>query len=72
MSQARKVCPICGKKGFFKLPNHLANIHKLSSEERQSYLIRAKRMPVDMASVLVELHKLNRLIEVHLCSFSSC
>ena len=68
----REVCPICGKKGLLKLSNYLANVHKLSSEERQSYLIRAKRMPVDIATVLTELRKLNRLIETLLCSFSSC
>ena len=72
MPPRRKVCPICGKKGLLKLSNHLANVHKLPSEERQSYLTRAKRMPVDIATVLTELHKLNRLIETHLCSFSSC
>ena len=64
MPRTRKVCPICGKKGLLKLSNHLANVHKLSSEERQSCLIRAKRTPVDIATVLIELRKLNRLIEV--------
>ena len=59
----QKICPICGKKGLLKLSNHLAIIHKLSSEERQSYLIRAKRMPVDITTVLTELRKLNKLIE---------
>ena len=63
MPRTRKVCLICGKKGLLKLSNHLANVHKLSSEERQSYLIRAKRTPVDIATVLIELRKLNRLIE---------
>ena len=72
MPRMRKVCPICGKKGLLKLSNHLANVHKLSSEERQSYLICAKRMPVDIATALTELRKLNRLIETHLCSFSTC
>ena len=28
--------PLCGKKGLLKLSNHLANVHKLSSEKRQS------------------------------------
>ena len=57
MPRTRKVCPICGQKGLLKLSNHLANVHKLSSEERQSYLIRAKRMPVDIATVLTELRR---------------
>ena len=64
MPRTRKVCPICGKKGLLKLSNHLANVHKLSSEERQSYLIRAMSMPVDIATVLIDLRKLNRLIQV--------
>ena len=63
MPRTRKVCHICGKNGVLKLSNHLANVHKLSSEERQSYLIRAKRMPVDTATVLTELRKLNRLYD---------
>ena len=71
MPRTRKVCLICGKKGLLKLSNHLANVHKLSSEERQSYFIRAKRMPVDIATVLTEFGKLNRLIETLLYSFSS-
>ena len=64
--------PYVGRKVYLNLSNHLANVHKLSSEERKSYLIRAKRMSVDIPTVLTELRKLNRLIETLLCSFSSC
>ena len=63
---------MCGKKGLLKLSNHLINVHKLSTQERQPYLIRAKKMPIDKATVLIELQKINRLIEKHLLSFSSC
>ena len=61
---------MCGKKGLLKLSNHLTNVHKLSTQERQPYLIRAKKMPIDRATVLIELRKINRLIEKHLLLFS--
>jgi hypothetical protein len=48
MPRTRKVCPMFGKKGLLKLSNHLANVHKLSTQERQPYLIRAKKMPTDI------------------------
>jgi hypothetical protein len=48
---------MCGKKGLLKLSNYLANVHKLSTQERQPYIIRAKKMPIDIATVLMELHK---------------
>jgi hypothetical protein len=67
MPRTRKVCPICGRKRLLKLSNHLANVHKLASHQRQPYLIRAKKIPADMETVL---YIINRLIETHLCSFS--
>ena len=54
MPRTRKVCRMCGKKGLLKLSNHLINVHKLSTQERQPYLIRAKKMPIDKATVLIE------------------
>ena len=49
---------MCGKKGLLKLSNHLTNVHKLSTQERQPYLIRAKKMPIDKATVLIEFQKI--------------
>ena len=57
MPRSRMVCPMCGKKGLLKLSNYLANVHKLSTQERQPYIIRAKKMPIDIATLLMELHK---------------
>ena len=44
------------EEGFIKIvkPIHLANVHKLSSEN-------AKKMPIDTATILTELHRLNKL-----------
>jgi hypothetical protein len=50
MPRTRKVCPICTKKGLLKLSNHLTSVHKLSTQERQPYLIRAKKMPIDKSN----------------------
>jgi hypothetical protein len=55
------------KKRLLKLSNHLANVHKLTTHQRQPYLIRAKKMPIDMEVVL---YMINRLVETHLRSFS--
>ena len=38
MPRTRKDCLLCGKKNLCKLSNHLADIHRLSSEERRIYL----------------------------------
>ena len=38
MPRTRKDCPLCGKRNLCKLSNHLADIHRLSSEERRVYL----------------------------------
>ena len=57
MPRTRKVCPICEKKDLLKLSNQLADVHKLSSEERQSYLIRATKMPIDIATVLAQTER---------------
>ena len=54
MPRTRKVCPICRKKGLLKLSNHLTSVHKLSTQERQPYLIRAKKMPIDRATVRID------------------
>jgi hypothetical protein len=41
------------------LANHLADVHELSSEERQpAYLIRAKPTALDLENVLAELYRL--------------
>jgi hypothetical protein len=58
MPRRRKHCPICGKKNLLKLSNHLADIHELSSEQRQPFLIRAKVTPLEI--VFAELYTLIR------------
>jgi hypothetical protein len=40
------------------LANHLADVHELSSQERQPYLIRAKPTALDLENVLTELYRL--------------
>ena len=60
MPWTRKECPVCGKKSLLRLANHLADVHQLSSEERQSHLIRARACPVDLEMLLKELHGLIR------------
>ena len=58
MPRRRKHCPICGKKNLLKLSNHLADMHELSSEQRQPFLIRAKVTPLEI--VFAELCTLIR------------
>jgi methylthioribose-1-phosphate isomerase len=58
MPRKCKDCPICGKRSLKRLANHLANVHELSSEERQPYLIRAKPTALDLENVLGELYRL--------------
>ncbi len=58
MPRRRKHCPICGRKNLLKLSNHLADIHELSSEQRQPFLIRAKVTPLEI--VFAELYTLIR------------
>ena len=53
-----KDCPICGKRALKRLANHLADVHELSSQERQPYLIRAKPTALDLENVLTELYRL--------------
>ena len=50
----RKDCPICGKRLLKRLANHLADVHELSIEERQPYLIRAKTTPLGLETILTE------------------
>ena len=38
MPRRRRNCPICGRENLAKLSNHLADMHGLSSEERQVHL----------------------------------
>lgn len=45
MPRKRKHCPICGKRNLLKVSTHLADIHELSSVQRQPFLIRAKVTP---------------------------
>ena len=59
MPRGRKDCPICGKRSLKRLANHLADVHELSIEERQPYLIRAKTTLLDLETILTELYKLN-------------
>ena len=59
MPRRRKHCAICGKRSL-RLANHLADVHELSIEEKQPYLIRAKTTPVDLKTILTELCKLIR------------
>ena len=57
MPRKRKDCPICGKQALKRLANHLADVHELSPEQRQPYLIRARATPMDLETVLNNLHK---------------
>lgn len=43
---------------------YMANVHQLSSEERQSHLIRARACPLDNEALLQELHRLIRNTKV--------
>ena len=47
MPRTRKDCPLFGKKNLCKLSNHLADIHRLSSEDRRIYLSDAKLFCAD-------------------------
>ena len=58
MASKCKGCPICGKRALRRLANHLADVHELSSQERQPYLIRAKPASVDLENVLTYLFRL--------------
>ena len=58
MSRRRKGCPICGKRSLKRLANHLADVHELSIEERQPYLIRTRTTSLDLETILTELYKL--------------
>ena len=59
MPRKCKDCPICGKRALKRLANHLADVHELSSQERQPYLIsRAKPTALDLENVLTELYRL--------------
>lgn len=58
MTRTRKDCPICGKKGLVKLSNHLADVHKLLSKERQRHFTRAKSTSLCLENITVELYKL--------------
>ncbi|CAB4022067.1 Hypothetical predicted protein, partial [Paramuricea clavata] len=52
-------CPIGGKRALKRLANHyLADVHELSSQERQPYLIRAKPTALDLENILAELYGL--------------
>ena len=59
MPRRRKDCPICGRRSLKRLANHLANVHELSIEERQPYLIRAKTTPLDFRN------NFNGIIQTH-------
>jgi hypothetical protein len=59
MPRKCKDCPICGKRALKRLANHLADVHELSSQERQPYLIRAKLTALDLENVLTELYRLS-------------
>ena len=52
-----KIVP-SGKRALKRLANHLADVHELSSQERQPYLIRAKPTALDLENVLAELYRL--------------
>ena len=58
MPHRHKDCPICGKRSLKRLANHLADVHELSIEERQPYLIQSKTTLVDLETILMELYKL--------------
>ena len=54
MHRKCKYCSICGKRAIKRFANHLADVHELSSEERQPYLIRANPTALDLENVLAE------------------
>ncbi len=58
MPRKCKDCPICCKRALKRLANHLADVHELSPQERQPYLIRAKPTALDLENVLTELYRL--------------
>ena len=58
MPRKCKDCSICCKRALKRLANHLADVHELSSEERQHYLILAKPTALDLEHVLAELYRL--------------
>ena len=58
MPRKCKDCPICGKRALKGLANHLADVHELSSDERQPYLIRAKPTALELENVLAEMYRL--------------
>ena len=58
MHRKCKDCSICGKRALKRLENHLADVHELSFEERQPYLIRANPTAIDLENVLAELYRL--------------
>ena len=58
MASKCKGCLICGKRALRRLANHLADVHELSSQERQPYLIRGKPASVDLENVLTYLFRL--------------
>ena len=58
MPRKCKDCPICGKRALKRLANHLADVHELSSQERQTYLICAKPTALDLENILSELYRL--------------
>ena len=58
MPRKCKDCPICGKRSLKRLANHLADVHELSSQERQPYLITAKPTALDLENILTELCRL--------------
>ena len=59
MPRKCKDCPICGKRALIKgLANHLADVHELSSDERQPYLIRAKSTALELENVLAKMYRL--------------
>ena len=59
MPRRRKDCPTCGKRSLKRLANHLADVHELSIEERQPYLIRAKTNPFRLGN------NFNGIIQTH-------
>jgi hypothetical protein len=60
MPRKCKNCPICGNRALKRLAHHLADVHELSSQERQPYLIRANPTALDLENVLAELYRLIR------------
>lgn len=61
MPRRRKDCPICGKRNLVKLSNHLADMHHLSCEDRQQYLVQVRSRGDESGSDCEEMPSRKRM-----------